>query len=140
MVGLIDRVRAGAPFCLFVSAEGLKMSELLGKLYEKRDVAASNVAPEPCCDWSREFPVLFTFLTCSHYGGRPRQTGTLMLMCEMGVAKAWVNDRHAALSAFVSGKTYHDLFIAIEAGLAANSLEWRAAKSTGNGWVGGVKK
>jgi hypothetical protein len=116
------------------------MSELLGKLYEKRDVAAANVAPEPCCDWSREFPVLFTFLTCSHYSGRPRQTGTLMLMCEMGVAKSWVNDRHSGLSAFVSGKTYHDLFIAIEAGLAANSLEWRAAKGHTNGFNSSGRK
>ena len=140
MAGLIDQVRACVPYCLSVCFGDVAMSELLGKLYEKRDVASSNVAPEPCCDWSREFPVLFTFLTCSHYSGRPRQTGTLMLMCEMGVAKAWVNDRHAALSAFVSGKTYHDLFIAIEAGLAANTLEWRAAKSTTNGWSNGGKK
>ena len=108
------------------------MSELLGRLYEKRSNELENAVYEPDCEWARTYPVLFTFLTCVSFKGRPRQTGTLMLLRECGVCKAWVNDRHAAHSAFVSGKTYTDLFIAIEAGLAANTLEWRQAKSAGS--------
>ena len=58
--------------------------------------------------------------------GKKRVTSTLLLFCEAGMWKARLNDRSAKISAWVSGESWEALLEAIERGLAAESLEWRA--------------
>lgn len=115
------------------------MSDLLNGLYSKRQNEVLNTALEPDCDWSREYPVIYQFLTCNSHGGRPRELGTILMMFEGGKCKAWVNDKHSGLSAFVSADSYTALYVAIEMGLGSNSLEWRAPRSKASGGFGGRK-
>lgn len=58
--------------------------------------------------------------------GKRRMTSTLLIFCEGGMWKARLNDRAVKISAWVSGESWEALLEAIERGLAAESLEWRA--------------
>lgn len=113
------------------------MSELLRGLYSKPQNEVPNTALEPDCDWSREYPVIYQFLTCAAFSGRARELGTILFMFEGGKCKAWVNDKHSGQSAFVSADSYTSLFGAIEMGLGGNTLEWRAPRSKASGAFGG---
>jgi len=82
-----------------------------------------------CADpaWQERWPALCSHLFDLKYeDGAPRQTSTLMLLAEQGVAKACLNDREAERSAWVSGRSFTEALDALEAGLVEDRLDWRA--------------
>jgi hypothetical protein len=69
---------------------------------------------------------LLEFLTrLSWDEGEKRKTGTVMLLAENGVWKAWVHDRDGKRAAWVSGGSLLDLVDAVDQGLANDSLTWK---------------
>ena len=88
--------------------------------------ADGAISSPPLCDWSKKFPTVTEFLTLLRWeDGASRESGTVTLMYDDGMAKAAMNDRDGELSCFVSGKTFTALFHAMEKGLVEDSLEWR---------------
>jgi hypothetical protein len=83
------------------------------------------------CSWQKKFPTVAEFLSLQTWpDGPPRQTGTITLLFEEGMAKAALNDRDAGSSCFVSAKTFTSLFERIERGLCDDSLEWRVKRDS----------
>jgi len=90
----------------------------------------SGVPADAACvdpSWQERWPTLCSYLFDLRYeDGTPRQTSTLMLLAEQGVAKACLNDREAERSAWVSGRALSEVLDALEVGLANDRLDWRA--------------
>jgi hypothetical protein len=57
--------------------------------------------------------------------GKPRKTGTILIVADGRVLKASVHDRDARRSAWVSADTLCELLVRIDAALGTDSLEWR---------------
>jgi len=91
---------------------------------------AGDLPPDVTCadpSWASRWPLLASHLFDLKYeDGSPRLTSTLMLLGEHGVVKACLNDREEARSAWVSGRTVDETLGALEVGLMADSLDWRA--------------
>lgn len=69
---------------------------------------------------------LVEFLTQLSWGeGEKRKTGTVMVLAENGVWKAWVHDRDGKRAAWVSGGSLLDLVDSVDQGLANDSLTWK---------------
>ena len=82
--------------------------------------------------FATEYPVVHAFLTEIELGGKPRQTGTLLLFTEGGVWKGCVHDRCTSRRAFVTGSGFRDLLHKIDDGLSGAGLEFsRTAKANG---------
>jgi hypothetical protein len=97
-----------------------------------------TVAEKSGGDWEKTHPSLCEFLCKSTWeDGTSRTTGTVMLMTEAGLWKAWVNDRDSGLSAFVSSGTLLGLLKSIDKGVESGQLDWRVPK---NGSAGGKGK
>jgi len=82
-----------------------------------------------CADagWVAKWPAVTSHLFDLKYDdGTPRATSTLMILGEHGVVKVCLNDREEARSAWVSGRAVDEALEALEAGLVADSLDWRA--------------
>lgn len=76
--------------------------------------------------WANAFPALVEFLTVTRWDEKtPRVTGTIMLMQDEGRWKAWVHDRDAKRSMFVTGMTPDGCLSNVEEALANGSGEWR---------------
>jgi len=90
----------------------------------KAAAADGFAAADP--DVAKWAPTLVEWLTLLAWeGGDKRKTGTVMLLAENGVWKAWVHDRDGGRSAWVSGGSLLDLVDAVERGIADDSLTWR---------------
>jgi hypothetical protein len=77
-------------------------------------------------------PTAWEFLTHETWeDGSPRQTGTLMLLSEDGLLKAWVHDREFSRSVWVSGSTLETLLKALEKALAGEATPWRRDRPQG---------
>lgn len=63
--------------------------------------------------------------------GKVRKPGSVTLFSEDGVLKACISDKETGDIAFVSGHSWVGLLGALEDGLRACSLEWRAQRSGG---------
>jgi len=75
------------------------------------------------------FPALAAFMTETRWeDGSPREVGTLLFCAEDGRWKVWVNDKGNGVTAWLSAATWPDLLLALERGLAADSLEWRTPR------------
>lgn len=73
------------------------------------------------------FPNLHDFLTeVAWDDGKPRKTGTLMLLVEDGWWKAWVHDRDCKASAWIAGTTMDDVLLMVEDALERSTMAWRA--------------
>jgi hypothetical protein len=75
-------------------------------------------------------------LTAARYeDGSARLTATLLLFCELGVVKVCLHDRDQGQTAWASGATLGDCLEALEGGLQADTLSWKASakKSGGKG-------
>jgi hypothetical protein len=80
-------------------------------------------------DIASEFPELVEWLSALVWAeGEDRQTGTMMVFCEDGKWKAWLNDRDAGLSAFVTAATLDALLNAACNALCAEGGDWRPTK------------
>jgi hypothetical protein len=79
--------------------------------------------------WEKDYPALVEFLTSSTWpDGSGRTAGTLMIMVEGGLWKAWVHDRDASVAAFVSSGTLMGLLKSVSQGVESGQLDWRADK------------
>lgn len=86
--------------------------------------AKSGEASDP--DVSKWAPTVVEFLTRETWeDGQPRRTGTVMVLCEDGVFKAWVHDRDGACSCWLSAGSLLDLVDALESVLANGDGNWR---------------
>lgn len=75
------------------------------------------------------YPATHEFLAMTVWDdGKPRQTGTVMLLAEEGLWKAWVHDRDAKRSAWISGHTVEALLALLEQGLLGATMAWRTDK------------
>jgi hypothetical protein len=71
-------------------------------------------------------PALVEFLTVDRWeDGASRQVGTVMVMVDGVVFKAWVHDRDGKRSCFVSARTPLELLSAVEDVLANGGGDWR---------------
>ena len=72
-------------------------------------------------------PTVVEWLTVLKWpDGKERATGTLMVLAENGVWKAWAHDRDAGMSAWVSAGSLLDLLTTLEEGLGGDSMNWRS--------------
>lgn len=77
-------------------------------------------------------PTLLEWTTSLKWeNGDKRKTGTVMILAEDGVWKAWLHDRDGACSGWLSAGSMLDLLVAIEEGLCNNSINWRVDKAGG---------
>jgi len=84
--------------------------------------------------WLDHYPLLVEFLSLLAWeDGKPRTPGSVILFSEEGVWKACVNDKDAALVAFVSARSPEGLLCAINDGLASGGLDWRKGRQSGSG-------
>ena len=60
--------------------------------------------------------------------GTARSPGTLLVCCQDGHWKAWVNDKDGDRTCWVSGVTLAELLELVSQGLDTDTLPWRAAK------------
>lgn len=85
------------------------------------------------CRLSEGYPTLLEFLTRQRWDdGKSRVRGTLLVTWSEGRFRAWLNDKDAGRSAWVSQPTLSDLLASLEAGLDADDLEWRKDKAKGD--------
>lgn len=77
----------------------------------------------------RHHPALWEFLSLSSWeDGSPRQTGTVLLVVDAGMVKAWLNDRDGQRAAWASGDSLGGVLERLEVGLTKDTLEWRASQ------------
>jgi hypothetical protein len=71
-------------------------------------------------------PDLVSFLSGLTWpDGSARQSGTIMLMTEVGVWKCWLHDRDAGMGCFVSGKTLDSCLERAEEAVGSSEADWR---------------
>lgn len=72
------------------------------------------------------YPSIIAFLADPVWeDGKPRETGTILLLTQDGVWKAWVNDKAGKVSAFVSAASLRDLLDVVNDGIELDQLDWR---------------
>lgn len=79
---------------------------------------------------STRWPTVVEFLCRTQWeDGTARAPGSVTLFLEAGGAKVCVSDKDADRIAFVTGRTWGEALDAAEAGLEADSLDWRASRA-----------
>lgn len=79
--------------------------------------------------WRVSFPGLLEMLTLPTMpDGRVREGSTLLVFAADGLFKGCLNDRDNGLVAWASAGTVQEVLEALERGLQADTLEWRAQK------------
>jgi hypothetical protein len=74
-------------------------------------------------------PALTEWLTaCKWDDGKVRKTGTVMLVAESGTWKAWVHDRDAGRSTWLSAGSIVELLQSLERVCGGSPAEWRVDK------------
>jgi hypothetical protein len=103
----------------------------MGDVLKRRKAAGGDgvVFTDPgSCDVFVRYPGLWSMLALRAYpDGVARQTATLLLFIDGGQLKVCLNDRDQELQAWATGASLHDLLGALEAGLQADTLDWRAS-------------
>jgi hypothetical protein len=106
----------------------MTVQEFLDMGLTKRTVGAGLIESPPSAEskMSSQHELTHEFLTGQKWDdGTPRKTGTVMVLWEEGLWKAWVHDRAQMASAWVSGKTQEELWKVIERKFKEGSMEWR---------------
>lgn len=89
----------------------------------------AKASPGLSKELTARFSALIEFLTVVEWSaGVPRQPGTVLLFCDGGLWKLWVNDKDSDRSAFVTGPDVLSLLESVERGLREDTLDWRASK------------
>jgi len=79
--------------------------------------------------WLANFPPVWEFVSVSTWpDGSQRKTGTILLFLDEGSLKVCLKDPNGPRTSFVTGPDPDTLFLAVEEGLATDSLHWRADK------------
>lgn len=90
-------------------------------------VSSPSPGGEPAC--RMELPTLLDFLMLAAWpDGSRRLLGTVSIFYEDGLFKCWLNDKDGLRCCCVSGSSLDALFLAVDARLAADDLEWRKAR------------
>jgi hypothetical protein len=77
----------------------------------------------------KPYPELWAFLTATSLpDGTKRPTGKFSLSCGPSGLTIALTDEYTGTYVSLVGETIDDLFLMVEAGLAANELPWRASK------------
>jgi|SRR5882724_11656 len=83
------------------------------------------------CDLSREWAALWEFLSATKWSdGKPRECGTVLVLCEAGRWKAWLHDKHDRQSAWVTADTLRGVLSAADEAVGSDQTEWRPDKGT----------
>lgn len=98
--------------------------------FAKRPVSAPGqpigVSGPPHGGLEAAYPALWEYLTLREWGpNEPRDTASLLIFNDEGILKACVNDRDALRVAFVAAGSLTLLLSSLEAGLVADTLDWR---------------
>lgn len=103
---------------------------------KKRDRAVQEKGGPAAVDvgqWGKAYPLLWEYLSSAKYeDGSPRRLPTVTVFLGPEGLQASLNDRDQGLVAFVTAGSVEGLWKALEAGLAADSLDWRL--SAGGTW------
>lgn len=100
---------------------------------KKRSIARSQVTSIDDPQWQSTYPALHDFMTSDRWDKNTvRKTTTLFLFVDGGLLKACINDRDREETAFVSARTFKELFQAIEEGLQGDTLDWRVRQENGS--------
>lgn len=79
------------------------------------------------CPFGKAYPGLAEFVSQTKWpDGSERVCGTLLLLCEDGRAKVWVNDKDGGVSCWVSGDTLAAALKAAEKAVTGTGGDWRA--------------
>lgn len=79
-------------------------------------------------DLACSVPSLVEFLARGAWDdGVTRLLGTVLVCCQDGVWKGWVNDKDNGRQAWVSAVTLSDLLSLVDSGLETDELPWRRA-------------
>src|SRR4029077_2594171 len=99
---------------------------MLHKPGESNSSGISSLSMTAAGTWLAPFPSIWEFLTLSTWpDGSSRFTGTLLLFLDGGSLKCCLKDKNGPRTAFASGPDPDTLFLAVEEGLAGNTLDWR---------------
>lgn len=72
-------------------------------------------------------PFLWAMLTDDKWeDGSRRERASILLLCDGGVAKVWLNDRATSRTAWATGETLDGALDQMEEQLATDSVSWRA--------------
>lgn len=100
------------------------MSRIQEALGGAKKSATDPAAADP--QFAATYPTLSDFMI-SHevIDGRPRQTSTMIVVCEEGLWKLGLRERDRNVSLWVSGVTMEDAMLALEAALNEPVVAWR---------------
>lgn len=91
-----------------------------------RDKAGARTVDEVLEGW---LPELHEFLTEIEWDDKKRRsTGTVMILVEDGLWKAWVHDRDLKVSGWCSAESWEGLLEQVNRSLGERSIQWRADK------------
>jgi len=78
----------------------------------------------------KHYPPVWEFLTLTAWeDGAPRECGTILLVCEDGVLKLWLNDKAQGCTAWVSGASLEAAFKAAVAAIEGVGAGWRPTRA-----------
>lgn len=106
--------------------------------YVRRRAGGTNGVAAPQLDpgsvLAKQYPALWEFLTLSTWeGGDPRQPGSITVFLGSSGLQACVSDKDGGLVAFVTGRSLEAILLAVDAGIADDSLDWRRPREQGGG-------
>jgi len=78
-------------------------------------------------DFRNHHPNLCLLMGTDVHGGKERERATMLFLVEEGRYKLCLNDRELGQSAWLEGPDLLLLFMAMEKGLADDTLSWRAS-------------
>lgn len=106
----------------------------MAEFVRRRKAAQNGASPAAAVgeDWFQErYPAVFEYMVMNEWEpGQPRQTTTVLLFTEDGLAKACVHDRDEARVAFLSAGSFGELLDKLNLALREDDLDWRAKPPT----------
>jgi len=95
---------------------------------DRRPAVEALAALQDGGQFGKAYPGLWEHLSADHLAdGSRRLLSTLTLFVDDGSVKACLNDRDQVLTGWAAGESVEAVLAALERGLQADSIEWRAA-------------
>lgn len=111
--------------------KALRMADFVRKRATAEGGRLSRDPRADASDWAAYYPAIAEYMTLDELDGAPRATMTVLVFVEGGLWKCRVLDREEDKQAFVTAKSLTQLMDAVEAGLVADSLDWRGVQQWG---------